>query len=170
MDLKQIEIKNNNKDGSLSSVLMKYFTKEKETISRREFLELLIVYYINRPIPLIQEIDRVYNSSMQRYLVAKNLDHTKNSFEKMPAARSLSPELKKIIPKEVGRIGEFINDLKDFVFTFKEFEITKKTVQECIENRKYTDFFYNKHSKGIDKTFYDMVRTCAKGNQRFLER
>ena len=157
--MKNLEMTNDKKFYSVEEVILKYFSKKKDTINRREFLSLLIHHYIDKPEEVIQEIDRVYNSSIRQFLISNNLDHKNNRFENMPGVRNLSKNVRLLGPKEVGRLGQMINDLKNFVFTYKDFSISKNDVKDCLVERRYSKYFYKQNEDHIDKTFYDSLHS-----------
>ena len=147
------------KFGSISEIVDEFFKKSRETISRRNFLKLLIKHYFTQSDDILTEIDEVYNSNLRTFLVAKNLKDSKLSFDKLPGTSHLTKRLRSMHPKEVGRIGQMINELKDFVFTYKTFEVTKREVEQCLDQRLYSKYFYEKNQAHIDKVFYDSLHS-----------
>ena len=158
-DLKQLEVSEKKKFGSVSETLDEFFSRTKETISRREFQDMLIKHYVNKPDNIIQEIDKIYNSGLRQFLISDNLHKKKHSFSNLPGLNEYSLELRSMKPADVGRLGRLMNDLKNFVFTYKDFEITKDQAKDCLGERRYSKYFYKKNEKNIDKVFYDSLHS-----------
>jgi len=159
VDLKELEITTKKKFGSVSETIDEYFTKANSTITRRKFQEMLIKYYVNKPDNMIREIDQIYNSGLRQFLISDNLHERKHSFKNLPGLQKYSDKLKSMRPSDVGRMGRLINDLKNFVFTYKEFEISKEQAKDCLGERRYNKYYFKVNEKSIDKVFYNNLHS-----------
>ena len=159
MDLEKLEVSEKKKFGSVSETIDLYFSKTKEAISRREFQKMLIDHYVGKPEPIVREIDHLYNSGLRQFLISDNLHEQKHSFANMPGMNQYSSSLQAMKPSEVGRIGRLLNDLKNFVYTYKDFEISKDQAKDCLGERRYSKYYYQKNQKHIDKAFYDSMHS-----------
>jgi hypothetical protein len=159
VDLKELEVSEKKKFGSVSETLDHFFKKSNKTITRRQFQQMLIKHYVDKPDNMIQEIDEIYNSGLRQFLVSDNLHEKKHTFNSLPGLNKYSPELKAMRPSDVGRIGRLINDLRNFVFTYKEFEITKEIAKDCLGERRYNEYYFRVNEKNIDKVFYDSLHS-----------
>lgn len=157
--MQALEVSEKKKFGSVSETIDEFFKQRTESISRREFQRMLIKFYINKPDRLTAEIDRIYNSGLRQFLISDNLHKKKHSFSNLPGLNEYSLELRSMKPADVGRLGRLMNDLKNFVFTYKDFEISKAQAQDCLGERRYSKYFYKKNEKSIDKVFYDSLHS-----------
>ena len=159
--MEKLEVSENKKFGSVSETIDLFFTKDKKAITRREFQKMLIEHYVGKPEPMIEEIDNIYNSGLRQFLISDNLHQDKHSFGNLPGLNKYSRKLRSMRPSEVGRLGRLINDLKNFVYTYKDFEISKDEAKDCLGERRYSQYFYKMNEKHIDKVFYDSMHARA---------
>lgn len=147
------------KFNSTGEIVAKYFSKDKTQISRREFLNLLIDHYVGLTESKIKEIERVYNSSLRMMLLSKEVDRNEENIKRTYTFQKLAKETFSLPVHQFSRVGHLVNELRQFVWTYKDFYFSKEQVIDCLESGAYRKFFKEKNKEQIEKIFYDHMHS-----------
>lgn len=101
----------------------------------------------------------IFNSSLRMMLISKEVDKNEMNIKGSYIFKKIAKETSHLPAHQFARMGHLVNELREFVWTYKDFYLSKEQVIECLEEGLYRKFFKEKNKEQIEKVFYDHMHS-----------